>query len=118
MSDGKQYATVLGTVQWDVEPKVVNEKNIREFSIRSIVSQQLVRVTLWDQFANVQVKKGDAVIVDGEVKQNAGTDKQGNSVTYHNLTATNIAVIPAGEKIDTPRNVVNAAPAVDVASII
>jgi hypothetical protein len=118
MADGKQYATVLGTIQWDVEEKEVNGKDIREFSIRSIVSQQLVRVTLWDQFVNVKVQKGDAVIVDGEVKQNAGTDKQGNAVTYNNLTATNIAVIPAGEKVDTPRNVVNAAPAVDVASII
>lgn len=113
-----QYTTVAGTIQWDVEPREVNGKPIREFSIRSLVSGQLVKVTLWDQFANSKVNKGDFVVVDGKVTQNEGQDKAGNRVVYNNLSATGLVVIEAEEKIDTPRTTVNTAPEVDVSNII
>ena len=87
MSDGAVYASVLGFVQFDVRDREVNGQEVREATVQSCDSQKLVSVTLWPQWADVTVAKGDLVAANGRLTKNQGTNKAGEPITYRNLSA-------------------------------
>ena len=44
------------------------------------------------------IEKGDAVIIDGNLKTNDATNQSGDAVTYYNLSVAEIAVIAKAPK--------------------
>lgn len=92
-----EYASAAGFVQFDVNEKEANGQEIREFTIRAVGTQKLVKVTLWPEFADVPVEKGDFVAVDGKFTQSLGQAPDGSPREYLNLSASMIVVTP-GEK--------------------
>ena len=99
MSD-KQFATVAGIVQFEVETREANGKELREATIRAIGSGKMVRITLWDQFEDLEVEKGDFIVADGEAKQNTKDGK-----TYNNLNAYRVYVAKPFQPKETTRTV-------------
>lgn len=121
MADAKQYAVAQGIVQkFGDKPAVVDREvsgqTLKEFTIKSLNTQALVRVTLWPELGSSasKVVKGALVAVDGQASSYQGKDGQ----TYHSITAREIVIVPPEAKAD--REVVNngntAAPAQATAS--
>jgi hypothetical protein len=51
-----------------------------------------VSATLWPTHAHVKVEKNDVVVLEGSYKSTE-KDKDGEKVTYHNVSVQRIAVI-------------------------
>lgn len=98
MSD---YAVAAGIVQFDVVEKEAADQDIREVTIKTFTSQKLIKITLWPEFADVEVQKGDTVFVDGKYKVSLGQAKDGGEREYVSISATQISVVPAAVKADT-----------------
>lgn len=63
----KEYGSVAGFVQFDVEERELDSgATVRDATVRSIATGDLVRVTLWEDFAEVDVEKGDWLACDGQ----------------------------------------------------
>lgn len=101
MSD---YAVAGGIIQFEVNEKEAAGQAIREATIKAFGSQALIKVTLWPEFANVQIKKGDTIFVDGKYETSLGQAADGSERQYISISATQISVVPAAEKL--PRDVV------------
>lgn len=95
-----EYASAAGFVQFDVNDKEANGQDIREFTIRAVGTQKLVKVTLWPEFAHVPVEKGYFVAVDGKFTQSLGQAPDGSPREYLNLSASNIVSIPGEERAE------------------
>lgn len=104
MSD--QYPGAAGFVQQfgadkpAVTTREVNNQTIREFTIKALGSQKLIKVTLWPEFAGTEINAGDFVAVEGKMTVN-----EKNGVTYFNLSASKLAKGVSCAKAD--RQVVN-----------
>jgi hypothetical protein len=94
------YASAAGFIQFPVEEKEVNGKDLREFVIRGLGSQKLIKVTLWDEWAATEVKKGDFVAVDGKFESSLGQAKDGSQREYLQITAYSLIVTPGIEKAE------------------
>jgi hypothetical protein len=91
-----EYVTIAGIVQFDPRTRQAGGKEVRDVLIRAIGSNKNFSVTIWPEKANIPVNKGDFLVCDGKYSQSAGQNKDGEQVTYHNLSATQIIRI-AGE---------------------
>lgn len=107
MSDtSKQYRTVIGVVQFDPQEREAGGKQVRNVAVGQVgFGQQAVRVsaTLWPSHADFTVAKGDVILLEGTYTQGKG-DKEGQSVTYHNLSvmrAFNFGKVNEGVRIET-----------------
>lgn len=105
MSD--QYPGSAGFVQQfgdkpAVTEREVNNQTIREFTIKALGSQKLIKVTLWPEFDHAEVNAGDFVAAEGKVTVN-----ESNGRTYFNVSASKLAVTPGIAKAG--REVVNQA---------
>lgn len=100
MSD-KVYASASGFVQFDVKERDANNQTVRDVTIKSTGSQQLISVTVWPEFDGVEIKKGDFVAVDGLYKVNSGQSKDGGTKDYHNISAGSLVVIPGAVKAES-----------------
>jgi len=87
MSD---YITVAGLVQFDPKTRQAGDKTVRDVLIRMIGSNKNISITLWPEKADVIVNKGDFIVVDGKHSQSVGQNKDGEQVTYNNMSATTI----------------------------
>lgn len=99
------YVVAAGIVQQFKDKPAVTEREVssqtvREFTIKAVGSQKLIKVTLFPEFADVAIEKGTGVFVDGKYTVNTQGER-----TYYNLTATSIAVVPPVKKAQ--REVVN-----------
>jgi hypothetical protein len=102
------YRTLTGAIQFDPQEADVNGKDILRFSIRATgvkEQAQLVSCTLWPSHKESfsKLKKGSIVMVEGKYSVNNGT-KEGNPVTYHNLSITGLAILgelDPGEREET-----------------
>lgn len=92
----KQYRTVFGIVQFEPREGTAGDKPVRNITVRQTgFGPTAVRVsaTLWPSHSHVEVEEGDVVILEGAYTQNKGTDKNGEPITYHNLSVNRIAVL-------------------------
>jgi hypothetical protein len=84
------YRTVSGFVQFDVNERDVNGRTVRDFLVQQTGSEgKNIRVTLWPEFADVAIEKGDLVFATGKF-----TTPNIKGKTYLNLSANRIAVVP------------------------
>jgi hypothetical protein len=96
-----QYRTFLGFVKFDPEEKDAGGKDVRSFVIRQagVKEQALdVRATLWPSHDHVALEKGDAVLVEGKFTVNKAKNKDGDLVTYFNLSVSNIVNLGPGDR--------------------
>jgi len=105
-----EYVTIAGIVQFDPRQRQAGDKQVRDVVIRAIGSNKNFSVTLWPEKANIPINKGDFLVCDGKHSQSAGQNKDGEQVTYNNLSATTVIRI-AGESAATSAAPVVSAPA-------
>lgn len=91
-----EYITIAGIVQFDPRTRTAGSKQVRDVVIRAIGSNKNFSVTLWPEKDNIPVSKGDFLVCDGKHSQSVGQNKEGEQVTYNNLSATTVIRI-AGE---------------------
>ena len=96
------YATITGFVQFEVnERELDNGDKVRDLTVGLTgVNAPRVRVTLWPEFADVDVDEGDFVAVDGTWEERTGQNKAGEKVTYRNVNARRIAVTKGAERAE------------------
>ena|SRR5688500_11607435 len=93
-----EYATVIGFIQFDIDTDDVNGQEVRRVTVRSPGSEgKLIRITVWPEHEDVELEKGDFIAVDGEFTTRTGQNKDGDKVTYFNVSAKRIAVLGTGE---------------------
>ena len=85
-----EYITIAGIVQFDPRQRTAGDKQVRDVVIRAIGSNKNFSVTLWPEKANIPISKGDFLVCDGKHSQSAGQNKDGEQVTYNNLSATTV----------------------------
>jgi single-stranded DNA-binding protein len=97
MSSEGKWVTLSGVIQFEPEMKHIDslDQDVYEFSFRDASTQRRIKATLWEEHRSTYdtLEKGDAVIVDGKLKTNEGTNQDGQAVTYYNLSVSEIAVI-------------------------
>jgi hypothetical protein len=121
----KQYGVVMGTVQFDPKrERVVNGQQVCDVTIKAANlpsdeqgRQKLVSITIWPEFAGAwsNIKKGDFVVADGEIRTSVGQNDDGSTRTYINWSPSAISLVPA--EVRAPRQVVQA-PVAQVAAPI
>lgn len=97
MSD---YTTVAGLVQFDPRNRLAGGKDVRDVLIRNIGDGKNYSITLWPEKSHIQIAKGDFIVCDGKRSSTVGQNKDGEQVTYNNLSATTIIRL-AGDTSDT-----------------
>ena len=107
MSD---YITVAGLVQFDPRTRTAGDKQVRDVVIRAIGSNKNFSITVWPEKADVPISKGDFLVVDGKHSQSVGQNKDGEQVTYNNMSATTLFRL-AGQGTTEAAPTTTAAPA-------
>lgn len=115
-----KYPVLAGFVQTfkdkdtdEPKPPVVkrdaNGQTVRDFTVKALGSQKLVRVTVWPEFEHVHIDGDSFVIAEGKFKQSEGKSGQ----TFLNLDSTiKLAVIQGAKRAEA--EVVNKKDASDV----
>lgn len=101
MSNSNEYLTVAGIVQYDPANRDVNGKAVRDVVVKSIGQNKKVGITIWPDYAHIPINKGDFICADGAYSSRTGQDKEGNQVTYYNLSANVLFVAPSAAKAGT-----------------
>lgn len=110
-----EYAVVAGFVQFDPRKREVNGKTVTDVTIKAVGSQKLISITIWPEFGDVAIEKGDFLAADGKFSTSLGQGKDGAQREYINLSPSALGVTPGLKKTET--NVVQkAAPASDAPS--
>jgi hypothetical protein len=105
-----EYITIAGIVQFDPRNRQAGDKQVRDVVLRAIGSNKNFSVTLWPEKANIPISKGDFLVCDGKHSQSVGQNKDGEQVTYNNLSATTVIRV-AGEAGGSAQSASVAAPA-------
>ena len=95
------YRSFTGFVKFDPREGEAGGKDIRSFVIRNVgVKDQAidVRATLWPSHEHVELEQGDFVGVEGKFSVNKTKDKDGDPITYFNLSVSNIIVLGKGDR--------------------
>lgn len=91
------YATAVGFVQFDVEEREAAGQTVRDVTIRTPGAEgSLIRLTVWPEFEDTPIEKGDFVAADGPFEA-----REYNNKTYLNLNVRTLAVIPQVERAET-----------------
>ena len=104
-----EYITVAGIVQFDPRTRQAAGQNVRDVLIRAIGSNKNFSITVWPDKDSITINKGDFLVVDGKHSQSAGQNKDGEQVTYNNLSASALIRIAGDATAPAPK--VAAAPA-------
>ncbi len=92
----KAYRCIAGIVQFPPRDGEAAGQPVRNITIRQtgVHEKEAVQVsaTLWEQFAGIAVEEDDFVVVEGSYTAKAGKNKNGDPVTYHNLSVNGISV--------------------------
>lgn len=112
----KSYGVVIGTVQFDPKrERVVNEQTVCDVTIKAANlpvnpdgTQKLVSITIWPEFAHAwsNVKKGDFIVADGEIRTTTGQNDDGSPRQYINWSPS--AIFLGIAEVRAPRQVVQA----------
>jgi len=110
-----QFRSIHGIVQFPPKEGEANGKPVRNITVRQVgfgPTAVKVSATLWPSHAHVDVAEGDVVTFDGKYTPNKGKNRDGEPVTYHNVSITRISVngSPAdpGVKVESDDNDVEA----------
>jgi hypothetical protein len=100
------YATVAGFVQKfgdkpAIEERDANGQTVRQFVVKAIGSQKLIRITLWPEFDSVEVEAGYYVVVDGKFQVTQGS----SGGEFYSVSASTVFATPSAQKAE--REVVN-----------
>lgn len=97
------YATAVGFIQFPVEDRELpSGQEVRDVTIRTLgLDAPLVRITVWPEFADVELDEGDFIAVDGEYTERTAQNKGGENRTYRNMSAKRLAVVTKAEKAET-----------------
>ena len=92
MADAK-YIGIAGFIQFDVKERDVGERKVRDIVVRPVNSMtgQNFYVTLWPDFKDVALEKGDFVAIEGKYSK-VDKDTEDGPRTYHNLSCQRITV--------------------------
>lgn len=104
MADDSVYGSAAGFIQFDVEEREANGATVRDATIRSLNTGDLLRITVWPELSAVEFQKGDFIAVDGKVSIREVEDR-----TYVNMSAYNVVVL-AGAERDEPEVKTKSAP--------
>lgn len=94
------YRSFLGFVKFDPRDGDAGGKPIRSFTFRALgVKEQAldIRATLWPSHEHIDIEQGSLVAVEGKFTVNK-TKKDGEPVTYHNLSVSQIVVLGEGDR--------------------
>ena len=98
-----EYATAAGFVQFDIDERDVGDQTVRDVTIRTLGAEgKLVKITVWPEFDEAVIERGDFVAADGEFQTRQVGDK-----TYLNLNAKKLAVTPQVQRAGRETEVVN-----------
>lgn len=102
------FRTVSGVVQFDPREGKAGDKDVRNITVRTAGfkdNSMKVGATLWPSHEHVAVEKGDFVVLEGKFSRNQGTNKDGEAVTYNNMSVTgilNLGALDTGSDEDRP----------------
>lgn len=100
MSD-KQYATVVGIVQFEPREREANGKKVVDIAVRAAGSQKLVNITVWPEYqVSAPIKRGDGIMADGAFETRTYQDASGAAKESLQLNPTSLVVIPAVPKAE------------------
>jgi hypothetical protein len=90
----KDYKSVAGFIQFDPEEREVNGQTIRDVTIRALGSEcPYIKVTVWEEFADIELERGQFLAVDGAFEARVAPNKAGVQTTYLNISAKSIVVL-------------------------
>jgi len=91
MADDGIFAGASGFIQFPVETRELDSgQTVRDATIRSLNTNELVKITFWPDFEDAEFEEGDFIAVDGKFT----TRKVGDKV-YTNASARKLAVAKA-----------------------
>jgi single-stranded DNA-binding protein len=116
LAEGKnEFRSIVGFVQFPPKEGTAAGKTVRNITVRQtgIHAQEALRVsaTVWDSHEDVELNEGDLVAIEGKYTVNKRNDKDGNPVTYHNLSVSKVVVLGNGNSGQPRSAVANATPA-------
>lgn len=101
MADNKQtYVTVVGFVQFDPNEREYDGGQLRDISVKPPGDpDKLIRVTLWPEWEDVPVERGDFVAADGlfsrdTYQANDGTKKTSLQISAKKLNVNGVRYDP------------------------
>ena len=95
------YRSFAGFVKFDPRDGDAAGKPIRSIVLRQtgVKDQAIdVRCTLWPSHEHVDVAQGDFIAVEGKFSVNKTKDKEGQPITYFNLSVSNIVKLGEGDR--------------------
>lgn len=82
------YATVAGFIQFPVEERELDSgQTVRDATVRSIATGDLIRITFWPDFEDAEIAEGDFIAVDGKV-----STREADGRTYVNMSARTVFI--------------------------
>lgn len=87
MADDAIYGSAAGFIQFDIDEREYNDGIIRDATIRSLMTGDLLRISFFPDFEDIPLERGDFIAVDGKVVERTVEDEDGNSRTFVNFTA-------------------------------
>lgn len=88
----KEFATAVGFVQFDVKTREANNQEVRDVVIKTPGKGQYIRITVWPEFDDVDIEKGDFIAVDGVFTSSVYQDKEGAKRTSLQISARTLFV--------------------------
>lgn len=82
------YRSISGFIQFEPNDREAAGKQVRDISVRlSNTKGTQVRVTMWPDFKDVSLAKGDFIAIEGKYTEVTKDNQDGDPVTYKNLSA-------------------------------
>lgn len=102
MPEFKEFKGAGGFVQFDPEEREVNGQTVRDVTIRSLGSEgAYIRITVWQEWENLEIEKGDLVFVDGPFEAREGQTKDGEKRVYLNMSGKSLKVFKPDQPTET-----------------
>jgi hypothetical protein len=95
-----KYRSFSGFVKYEPREGEANGKDVRTIVLRQVgIKDQAIdiRATLWPSHEHVAVEQDDFVAVEGKFTVNKANNKEGEPVTYFNLSVSRIVVLGQGD---------------------
>lgn len=96
MAAGDVYATVQGFVAFEPEEREIPSGAIvRNVVVDSLETGELIRLTLWPEYRNLDVEKSDYVVAAGKYTERTVDNDEGGKKTYKNISVNKIVAFPS-----------------------
>ena len=98
MADSEKiYGSAAGFIQFDIDEREYNDGIIRDATIRSLASGDLLRISFFPDFEDIPLERGDFIAVDGSIVEREveyEDEDSGETVsrTFVNFTAKRLFV--------------------------